>query len=64
MSERLTDDQLQRILVDPDCDDRDRVLVDEILAIRVKLLLIGSVLNEYANHPVVRMVTLKIASIK
>jgi hypothetical protein len=66
MSERLTDEQLHEWRDEPNPNPwLSRVeIADELLALRAKLAMIGRVLNEYSGHPVVRMITLKIASIK
>ena len=36
----------------------------ELVALRAKLEAIGNVLNQYANHPVIRMITAHLASIR
>jgi hypothetical protein len=65
MSDRLTNEQLREFA---ECGNalthQWKEVATELLAARAKLKAHGDILNEYSNHPVVRIITAKIASIK
>jgi hypothetical protein len=63
VGERLTDEQL-RTWIRACPLDEDSILRDtltELLALRAKLLMFGNAMNEWRDHPVVRMITKEIA---
>jgi hypothetical protein len=41
----------------------EREMAEELLTARAKLKSLGDIMNQYANHPVVRMMRAQIASV-
>jgi len=58
--ERPTDEQLRGMRESPDLRYYSAI-IDEVISSRAKLRLLGSALNEWKDHPVVRMITKGIA---
>ena len=61
MSERLTD-VFVREIAKSGISLPEREMAEELLSARAKLKSIGDALNQYANHPVVRMIRAQIVS--
>jgi hypothetical protein len=61
VNEILTDEQQRYAATGVSSAERDAA---ELLALRAKLKAIGDVLNQYANHPLIRTITAQLASIR
>ncbi len=61
MDERLTDEHLREVIASHRDSHDEHKMATELLALRAKLSMIGNAMNEWKDHPVIRMITKEIA---